>query len=342
MFKLDFKAGPVIPGVTASPVIVEPVQCAPDGMPFLDFPSIPDFKTHVIYGLDPEGARSFSTKSIKGLYDVTFQGFFPSDSIVGLLVNATEDSKQSQYVVRSADGRETGAGTGYKGEHRDYIVEFDRQGNYKTTIQLSRDYHFWRVMALPDGDLVALAYDRGNAEARLFLLGAGGEVIRALAMPAKMEDTPALREGRSGPDLNRARAESSLSSYYLVRSGQRVLLYRAHSTAPLLEVGAGGFIREVPLSAPEGYELDGLVAGEERWIVRYRRKGISGTGEIDARPSAGNFVLYEVSPRDGSLMRRMDPGTGPLFNIACEQDGVITAFSMNQDKVVKMAADAPR
>src|ERR1039457_6702379 len=45
-FKLDFKPQPAIPGVVASPIFVSPVQCSPEGIPFIDYPQMPDFLEH--------------------------------------------------------------------------------------------------------------------------------------------------------------------------------------------------------------------------------------------------------------------------------------------------------
>jgi hypothetical protein len=342
VIKLDFKTQPAIRGVNASPVFVNPVLCASDGIPFVDFPQLPDFMEHTIYALDPKGARAFSLDSVSGLYDARYQSFLVADSWVGILVNATKDDKHSVESYYALPGISTKKTPRYTGEHHEYLVEFGRDGNLKSVLDLPVAYHFHRVAALSNGELLALAYDRTNAVARLLLLDSNGQVVRALVVPSEMQDSPGLVQGQSGPAINRARAETSLSWWLMAPVRQSLLLYQAHSASPVLEVGVGGATREVPLEAPKGYVLDGVVPANDRWIMRYRRQGLSDSGQIDARPEAGNYVLYEVNPSDGSLKTELDTGTGPLFNIACEQDGVITAFSMNGDKIARMTADIPR
>jgi hypothetical protein len=342
-FKLDFKPQPAIPGVVASPVFVLPVVCSSDGVPFVDFPDLTDPPQQTVYSLDPKGARAFSAKSVTGLYDIRFQSFFAADSIVGILVNATKDDKHSESTYYPMPGISKQAVPYYTGEHHDYVVEYDRDGNYKSTVDLPTAYHFWRVAALSDGSLLALAYDRANSAPRLLLLDSGGQIVRTLLIPSKMLDSPDLRQGESRGALNLALGESSLSWWLFAPSRNQILLYQAHARAPVLEVGAGGAVREVPLEAPKGYVLDSIVPANDRWIVRYSRKGASnGPGAVDARPESGNYALYVVNSSDGSLETRIDPGTGPLFNIACEQDGVFTAFSMDSDRVIRETADIPR
>jgi hypothetical protein len=247
-------------------------------------------------------------------------------------VNATKDDKHSVESYYALPGISTKKTPRYTGEHHEYLVEFGRDGNLKSVLDLPVAYHFHRVAALSNGELLALAYDRTNAVARLLLLDSNGQVVRALVVPSEMQDSPGLVQGQSGPAINRARAETSLSWWLMAPVRQSLLLYQAHSASPVLEVGVGGATREVPLEAPKGYVLDGVVPANDRWIMRYRRQGLSDSGQIDARPEAGNYVLYEVNPSDGSLKTELDTGTGPLFNIACEQDGVITAFSVSETR----------
>lgn len=340
--KLEFRPQQPIPGITASPIVASPVLCSPDGTPFVDFPDMSDFKVHAIYSLAPKGAVLFSSKSITGLYDLTYQSFFPGDSTVLLLMHGTSDSKESTYTVYTGNGSQSKTGAGYRGAHQDYLAEYDRNGSFKSAVELPAGYHFWRVAFLPDGNLLALAYDRANAVPRLLLLDSGGQIIRPLEIPAQLQDSPELTAGETGPEINRARAESSLSWWLFAPSGQKTILYKAHSTAPLLEVGVAGAAREIPLEMPKGYEIDAVVPGNDRLIVRYRRHGLSSSGSIDANPEVVNYVLYQVNPSDGTLLRQLDPGAGPLFNIACEQDGVFTAFSMENDKVIRMTAEVPK
>jgi hypothetical protein len=76
--------------------------------------------------------------------------------------------------------------------------------------------------------------------------------------------------------------------------------------------------------------------------MRFRKESLSDAGAIDARPEANNYVLYEVDSSDGSLRRRIEVEGGLLSSLACEQDGVFTAFSVDGEKVTLATADLPR
>ena len=101
-------------------------------------------------------------------------------------------------------------------------------------------------------------------------------------------------------------------------------------------------MREVPLEAPRGYTLANVISASDRWIMRYRRDGLSEIGQVDTRPESKNFVLYEVNPSDGTLKSRIDLEGTRHFDIACEQDGALIGFSMEGEKVLRLTADLPR
>lgn len=339
--KLDFKVQSTISGAASSPAFVEPILCSPDGIPFVEFLQPPDFRERTIYSLDPKGGHAFSLQSIPGLYDVQLQSYFVGDSIVGLHVRATKDDKKSNPTYAPIAG--VTPKPFYSGKHYDYIVEFDRDGNYKKTVELPEEYHFLRVAILADDSVLALGYDRMDSIARLLLLDSGGKILRELQIPQKMEDSPDLVQGQSGGFVQQVQAETSLSWWLFAPVRQRILLYQAHSNAPLLEVGSGGAVREVPLESPKGYNIDGIVASNDRWIIRFRKESLSAnSGAIDARTESKNFVLYEVNPSDGSLRRQIEIGTGQMYSTTCEQDGVLSAFSMDGDKITRATADLQR
>ena len=76
--------------------------------------------------------------------------------------------------------------------------------------------------------------------------------------------------------------------------------------------------------------------------MRYRKESLSDSGQIDIdqRPKTMRFTRSIHSMR--RLKTQIDVGSGPLFSISCEQDGLITAFSMEGDKIIRKTADLPR
>ena len=329
-----------IPGAHGSAAFVSPILCSPAGIPLVPFIEPSDFGPQTVYSLDPKGGHAFSVKSIPGLYDInSIHGYFASDSLVSILVNGTKDDKTAPNTISMGPGlppRHI-----YIGEHHDYLVEFDSGGNYKEALELSDKYKFRRVAMLPDDTFVALAYDQASAVPRLFRLDSGGQITGSIQIPGAMQASPELVAGQSGDVSQQVNAESSLSWWLFVPTRHRVLLYQAHTNSPVLELGAGGAVREVPLQSPKGYALDEVVSANDRWIMRFRKTSLSDSGAIDANPETKNFLLYEVDSADGTLRREIDVKGGVFYSIACEQDGVFTAFSVDGEKVNLETADLP-
>lgn len=341
VINLEFKPHDPIPGAHGSSAFVSPIVCSPDGVPFVSFIDTKSFGPQAIDSLDPKGGHEFSLKAIPGLYDVnSIHGYFVTDSGVGVLVRGTKDDKKAPDPVPMGSGMPPRAV--YTGERHDYLVEFDSSGNYQKAIELPGAYQFRRLAALADDSLLALAFDRANSIPRLLLMDSGGQIIRNLQIPAKMQESPEFASAQAGGIIEQVQAESSLSWWIFALARKKILLYQAHSNSPVLEVGAGGVVREVPVQFPKGYTLDGIISANDRWIMRFRKNSLSGSGEIDTRPEANNYVLYEVEPSDGSLKRRIVAETGPIYSIACEQDGVLTAFSFDGEKIRLQTADIGR
>ncbi len=340
---LEFKLQGVIPGIQGSQAFVSPILCSPQGVAFVAFIEPSDFGPQAIYSLDPKGGRAFSVKSIPGLYDINFlHGYFASDSMVGILVNATKDDKQASNTIPL--GPDIPPKHVFTGKHHDYLIKFDSRGNFQKAIELPERFNFRRMTALSDDTFLGLAYDRTNSVPQLFLMDSDAKIVRTLELPNSMKSDPEIVAGQSGDSSNEIPAESSLSWWLFAPSRGRILLYQAHSESPVLEVGANGVVREVTIASPPGYKLDEVIPANDRWIMRFRKESPSDSGAADARPDAQNdaYVLYEVDPADGHLKRRIEVSTGPFYSISCEQDGIFNAFSIDGQKLNLLTADLPR
>ena len=290
-----------------------PIICSPSGIPFVTFIEPSDFGPQRIVSLDPKGGHAFSVKAVPGLYDINFiRGYFVSDSVVGILVTATKDDKVAPNTISL--GPSLPARHVYTGEHHDYLVEFDNSGNYKATLDLPGQYEFQRVAVLQDDKLLALGFEPANLVPMLLLLDSSGQLVRTLQIPEEMANSPEIVAGQTSDVVKQAASRSSLSWWIFAPTRNRVLLYQAHTKSPVLEVGAGGAVREVPLQSPKGYVLDGVISANDRWVMRFRRESLSDSGAIDSRPETNNYVIYEVDPSDGSLRRKIDVGDGFFYS----------------------------
>jgi hypothetical protein len=301
------------------------------------------YSEQTIHALDARDPHTYTYKNVQGLYDLKFLNFFPTDEAVYVFVSATKDSKQYDYTIHSSDGQVLRRGAGYSGERHSFILKFDILGTLKSTMQLPDNLSFHRIAPLPDGTFVAIAYDSLNAAARLLLLADDGTILRYLSLPSELEQTPELQHGAIGNESDRAHAQTSLSQWLFAPVRGRILLFAAHSNAPIVEIGAAGVTREVSISAPKDYSLSTVIASNDKWLFRYARKALPKVGETENRPESRNYLLYEIDPNDGHIKSEIDPGAGPSFGIACEHDGVLTGFSLGSDsKYLLYTADTPR
>ena len=340
--RLEFKPAGVVPGVNGTSAFANPVVCSADGVPYVSFVDTKSIGLHSVTSLDAKGGHIFSAQQIQGLYGIqTIAGVMVSDSMMGMLVNATKDSSNPRTVNI---GKDLPPLVLYPGKQQGFLAEFDLSGNFTRVVELElpEGWHIWRLAALPDDSLLALGYDRINAQPHLVILGSGGERKRDLQIPAEMQDNPLLSEGTS-PDPNKqVQAANTMNSWQFAVARHKVLLFQLKSNAPILEVGAGGAVREVAIEHPKGYGIDGVLPSNDRWLIRFRKDGLSETGEINSDPKTKNFVLYEIDPVDGSLRRQIEMANGMFFSTACEKDGTVTAFTTDQGKVNLLSADLGR
>jgi len=343
--KLEFSEPKVVPGVTGSPLIANQKQCGPDGAIFVQMALPPVYREKEVVALGcPNGSQSYSLSlAPNGLNDISLSDYSPTGSEVAFLVRATAVSEQTEYSTTTPDGK-INTGKGYRGEHHNYILTYDRQGSYKATIDLPADKIFTKIGALDSGEFVLLGYSSASRVAVLQLLASSGKLLRALQLPGKLEDDPTLEQGEIGGPAEVAKAVAGLSRWQFTSTRGNIVLSRPGSSGVVLEVGSGGVSREVPLESPAGYELDGLVPAKDRWVARFRRKGLPERGGIDANSSSGNFKLFDVSPSDGSLRTELDlPGGSSIFGVGCEADGEVMQVGLNDKLQFQISkADIPK
>lgn len=353
---LEFKKDAAIPGVPASWDYETYIPCTATGVPVVAFPK-PYDPAHYdpmdaatfmpsIYSLDPKGGHSYSVAMVPDLYDLRYSGYLVANSLVGVRVNATPDPTRGPRTIQMPHGATRTLPNAYTGERREYLIEFDLDGNYKKTLQFPEIYSFARIAALPDGKFVAAAYDRANRVPRLVVLDSNLHILAPLQIPEGLADDPVLQQGETGEALNAAKAQSSMGSWMFGTARDRVLLYKAHSGSPVLEVGAGGSVREVPVQTLPDYQMERVIAANDRWLFVFRKQGLTDRGPIDARPQSGLYLTYEVDPNDGSLRRRIDlppmDEQHPVANIACIQDGIAISFLSDGKQMIRYTADMPR
>ena len=311
------------PTISISPVTSIP-QCSSDGSLFIDMLDPKDLDKHTLVSFYENKSRTYYPSLISDLHDVTVLGFYPTKSVVGFLVRGTKE----------APGGGTGSGKSPSGfswsSYHYYVAEFNLDGTYRESVELPISNPLSRLAIFPSGEFLVVGYDQLNAAVRLLLLDSSGHVSKTLDIPAAR--TSAGAEAPYGSIEAAHAARNLVGSIALTPYDQDILVWRGGSNDPVLEVGSGGAVREVPLQVPSGFVFVEMVPANDRWVAHFR---IQGAAENSAF-SQKTYSYSELRPQDGSVSSRLViPPDDPQF-LACEKDGNYIAYKLDKDNKLMM------
>ena len=327
--KLVLAQGKPVAGVDRSPIVIRPLQCTSKGDVLMEIPVPPTYNEFRVVSLGRSGGHSFNFNAIPGLFDSLLLSFFPSDSDIVFLFNAAEENKEIDYRMLTDKGKVV-AGKANRSEHHEYAVRFGPDGQYKSKILLPDGKQYFKIAVLPSGELLLLSYDPVNRTPLLQVLASDGKQLNSLPLQRGIADYRAIRRGASGDEVDAAKASASVGTWQFIAARSKVLLYRPNSRASILEIGARGSVRDVPIVGPNGYELEALIASSDHWFGIFRRSDVvDDRNGIDSSVSKKNFAMAELNPLDGSVERLFEMDDGSFFNIACEVDGQFLSYSVD-------------
>lgn len=252
---------------------------------------------------------------------------FAADSGIYFLLQGTKD--QPQPGKRSRDT--SPAGIPFSSYH-EYLARFDPDGSYKGATKLGIDCdlsrpascHLSHLAVFPNGDLLVSESDPETSILKVLYLNSSGDVVKQIDVPASRKPMDWGDNPNSNPQL-RQEAQLYLASVNFTAVGDNILVWRANSDDPVVELRQGGGVREVPLQVPKGWRFVEMVPSNDRWVVHFRAE----TAPPDQRMSTDIDAYYDVHPQDGSLAAKIVPkGESPL-RIDCENNGAYTSFKFN-------------
>jgi hypothetical protein len=178
---------------------------------------------------------------------------------------------------------------------------------------------------LPSGEFLVSGYDELNATPKLLFLNSSGEVVRSLDLPAA--------RSFAGDDLPFRSGESMMASGRLLGSvlftayKQDILVWRMGSTDPVLDVGPGGSVREVPLQPPPGSIFVDMIPASDRWVAHFRSAQVPEHSQFNQT----DYSYYELRPQDGSPSARLIQSGDIPLTLSCEDSGAYLAFKTDKD-----------
>lgn len=330
---LDFKHSEPVQGVGASAAFVVPFQCTDDGAVFLDALSPAGTgRGRTFYSLHDKETQKFALSAIHDLRDVEIIDYFPAHSMVGFLVRAIQETAVSPGGAQASDGK-SGATEMNRAVHHYFVAEFDRDGSYKKSVQLGLDYPLFRMAVLPSGEFLVTGYDSATDAETMVLLDDAGQVVRDIDQPLSAKERAARREASAYKRMLNGAQSAGRTNF--VEYKDSILAWRAGTNDPVLEIGAGGETREVPIAVPQSSMLADMLPSDDQWIIHVNSANVSGDGPRDL----SGYQYYEVSPLDGSLLRKLVIAQAAVGSIACKSKGKYVAFSKDKEnKLVEFVA----
>jgi hypothetical protein len=307
-----------------SPVTSLP-RCDTEGYLFLDLLDPKDLNKHTVVSLRGKQSQTYLPSAISDLHDLFISDFFPSKSKVGFLVRGTKEPPGSPGPGKSP------AGIAWSSYHN-YIAEFDRNGSYKESIELPVSYHLSHLAIFPSGEFLVAGYDQLNSTVRLLLLSSSGQISKTIDLPGSRTSAAGDAPNRS---IEAARATRNLmGSIVFTPYNEDVLVWRANSSDPVLDVTSGGGVREVPLQPPSGFVFVDMIPSNDRWVGHFRTENTKENSPF----TSDTYSYFELRPQDASISSKLlIVGDRDLpQRLACETAGSYITYKLDKDNKVAL------
>jgi hypothetical protein len=336
LFRVSFERRDAVTGISATHVIKLPWQCTSDGTIFVSFvgtvsadsglpPPAPGPLPMLLTSISPSGrGQTFRLDQVPELHVSSELDHYASDSEVIFLVTAAREIKpvQEAYSVGSYHGevRRNAA------EQHLYILSFSREGEFKASIEIEDSFRIQHLAEFPSGTFLVFGLDRNDHSAKLVMLKPDGTWLRSLEIPKG--DTPApMVSGKDGP------RRSVTAASELIPEGRSIVVVQNRTGFPLLEVSEGGAIREIHPKLAKNEQIESLIPADQNLYVVASEETVS---------NGRQEHIYEVSPEDGTVLRRIELGDGRGVSdaVACVHEGKFLSIDFRNGQVVPLVGTA--
>ena len=311
---LDFRYDGIISGIEPSPIFNAFIPCTSDGSAYIEMTSV-DTGEETLYRIHDSVAHRFSPGKIPGLERVEYRTFFSTESAIAYLVSGI---RLLSNTIQSNSPTDKGVGALDRAP-KFYVAMFNNEGVFEKLVELPDNLEASHAALFPSGDLLVSGFDQTNKTPRLLLLNQSGQLIKAIQQTTAYAVT-------SG-DFERIKFAAATT---LVSHGEDILAWRLNTTDPILDVQSNGTVREVKASLPAGFTIFNLVTseGNDPWIMQVYPKAQS----PEKSRNTSESLYFEISPTDGTILRRLTIQSPSIGHIACKSKGTYRAFTMDDGK----------
>jgi hypothetical protein len=279
--------------------------------------------------VSPSGeAHSFPLNRVTDLYSLHQISEAPSGSNVVFLVNAAGDDMREKKRDGSAHGAHQESAESRASRH-DYLVIFDRDGNYQKKLQLDIAFRITHISPFSSGSFLAYGYDAVDRSPRLAMLKDDGTLLRYLEMPTGDAPESVARSkdgGGRGPAAYLAPAQ-------LVPQGRYVYLLQAGSDYPILKVSVAGAVEPIKPTLPADAKVAALIPSDEN-LYAIVQVGASG------KPKKEDLVL-EFDALTGAVLRQIQVDKSEsVYGLACVHDKKFLLFHHGEGHLIPLVGTA--
>jgi hypothetical protein len=332
LYRTSFSRGEAVPGLSASPVIKLPFECASDGTVFISMMAVgaqvkpPNYAPPPLLftAVSPAGrATTFPLDEVtQQRFDVREIDHYVAESSVIFLIKAASENKPTKQGYATTDGTK-GEYDRNAADHHFYVVIFDRDGKHKKTEQIDDAFRLNHLGVFPSGMFLALAYDESDHSPKLAMLKDDGTLLKFLQI-GKGDAPESMLRTQDGTGKGRA---LYIAPMELVPQGRSILVIQQKTSFPLLEVNEAGEIRPVHLRLAKDTQIEGIVPSDQNLFAR-------------VAPTTDGSI-YELNAEDGRVLKRFKMSDGrPASGVACVHGGKFLSFDQGEGTLVPLIGNA--
>ena len=286
-----------VPNQPGSHVIMSPVKCDTAGALYMQLPDPKHFLAGPLLKISSDGKDvvRYSLDSVPDIKEVAVMDF-----AVG--------STGEVYFLVSSNGNA-------------YVLRFDRDGTYDSTIRLRQDFAPSRIGIFGTGDLFisgmktrsAASSQRAPASA---LVSSQGEVLKYIMLRRDLKSSARQKQKWSSQLSDRDFEQAVTGSFIESVDDGNVYVARRTPKGPIFVVSpSGALVRTISLKPPTNAELSDIRVSHGRIAAMFVRKGGSGGIErvifsvIDASTGRAIAEYYHSSASLGAALACYVPNT---------------------------------
>jgi hypothetical protein len=331
VYRVSFQRGEPVEGANATGALQLPFQCTSDGTFFVNFIGSapagtgikpPRFPPMLLTSVSLSGqGHTFRVDQAPELFVSTQEDYFASDSEVILLVRGARENKPVKQTFRWKDGTQGEYEENSAPQHS-YLLSFNRDGEYRRTIEMDDSLSILHVGVFPSGTFLALGFDKKDKATELVMLTADGSFLKSLKVSA--DDLPeSMITGAGSP-----RPHSIVGTQFVPAGHSILIVVQRDSAYPVLEVTEGGAVRAIHPKLPQGTQIKAIVPSDRNLYL------ITNT---EKNESDSDAVISEVDPQDGATLGRFEL-SHPVraLDIACVHEDKFLSFDFSNGKIVRL------